>query len=104
MANARHRKGQAILIISRRSGRPSLARFLLCVAPSGGSLRVGYYVDPLGVRRGLGVIVVVPVPPLVRCSLGITLWRVLPSLLSAERREVEIAPDAPHRFVAAGVV
>src|SRR5580692_328136 len=102
MANPRHRKGQAILILSRRSGRRSLARFLLFVAPSGGgAFRIGYYVDPFRVRRGLGVIVVVPVPPLVRCSLGITLRRVLPSLLSAERREVEIAPDAPHRLVAA---
>src|SRR5262249_58481066 len=88
----------------RRSGRPSLARFRLFVAPSqGGSLRVGYDVDPLRVRRGLRVVVVVPVPPLVRRGLGVTLWRVLPSLLTAERRDVEVAPDGPHRPVAPGV-
>src|SRR5579862_2927335 len=44
------------------------------VAPSSsGSLRVGYNIHPLRVRRGLGIIVVVPVPPLVRRGLGITL-------------------------------
>ena len=53
---------------------PFLARFLLFVAPSGGSsLRVGYDVDPLRVRRGFSVVVVVPVPPLVRRGLGVTL-------------------------------
>src|SRR6202050_845014 len=87
----------------RRSGRPSLARFPLCVALSGGFLRVGYYVDPLRVRRGRGVVVIVPVPPLVRRGLGVTLWRVLPSLLTAERRDVEVAPEGPHRLVAAVV-
>src|SRR5215475_7040752 len=88
----------------RRSGRPSLARFRLFVAPSqGGSLRVGYDVDPLRVRLGLRVVVVVPVPPLVRRGLGVTLWRVLPSLLTTERRDVEIAPGAPHRLVATAV-
>src|SRR5260370_33016952 len=87
-----------------RSGRPSLARFRLCRAPSGGgSFRVGYYIDPLRVRRGLGVVAVVPVPPLVRRRLGVTLWRVLPSLLTAKRRDVEIAPGGPHRLVAAVV-
>src|SRR5271154_7240219 len=44
-----------------------------------------------------------PVPPLVRRSLGVTFWRVLPSLLPAERREVEVAPGAPYRLVAAVV-
>jgi len=34
----------------RRSGRSSLARFRLCLALSGGFLRVGYYVDPLLIR------------------------------------------------------
>src|SRR6185312_14840747 len=42
-----------------------------------------------------------PVPPLVWLGLGITLWRVLPFLLAAERCEVEVAPDASHRLVAA---
>src|SRR5215510_7523250 len=82
----------------------SLARFRLFVASSGrGSLRVGYYIDPLRVRRGLGIVVVVPVPPLVRRSLRITLWRVLPNLLTAERRDVEVAPDGAHCLVAAAV-
>src|SRR6202011_4604959 len=69
----------------------------------GGSFRVGCYIDPLRVRRGLGVVVVVPVPPLVRRGLGVTLRRVLPSLLTAERRDVEVAPGGPHRLVAAVV-
>src|SRR5260370_613444 len=87
-----------------RSGRPSLRRFRLCLAPSGGgSFRVGYYIDPLRVRRGLGVVAVVPVPPLVRRALGVTFWRVLPSLLTAECRHIEVAPGGPHRLVAAAV-
>jgi tRNA isopentenyl-2-thiomethyl-A-37 hydroxylase MiaE len=45
----------------------------------------------------------VPVPPLVWRGLGITFRRILPSLLTAERREIEVAPCAPHRFVAAVV-
>src|SRR5487761_156485 len=76
---------------------------LLCRALSGGFLRVGYYVDPLRVRRGLGVVVDVPVPPLVRRGPGVTLWRVFPTLLTAERREVEVAPGGPHRLIAAVV-
>src|SRR5713226_6961108 len=75
-----------------RSGRLSLARFRLFSAPSGGGfLRVSYYIDLLRVRRGLGVVVVVPVPPLVRRGLVVLLWRVLPSLLTAERCDVEVA-------------
>src|SRR5947209_585275 len=90
--------------LSVRSGGPSLAGSRLFVAPSGGgSLRVGYYIDPLRVRRGLGLVVVVPVPPFVRRGLGVTLWRVLPCLLTAERRDIKIAPGAPHRLVAAVV-
>src|SRR6266481_4118099 len=88
----------------RPGGRPSLARFRLSVAPSGGgSFRVGYDIDPLRVRRGLGLVVVVPVPPLVRLGLGVTVWRVLPGLLTAERRHIEVAPGGSHRFVAAAV-
>src|ERR1700682_6329223 len=80
-----------------------LARFRLCVALSeGGFSNVGH-LDPLPVRRGHGVVVVVPIPPLVRRGLGITLRRVLPSLLTAERADVEIAPGGPHRLVAAEV-
>src|SRR5947208_16769460 len=46
---------------------------------------------------------VVPDPPLVRRRLGVALRRVLPLLLAPERSQVEIAPGAPHRLVAAGV-
>jgi len=41
---------------------------------SGGFLRIIYNVEPLRVRRSLGVIVVVPVPPLVRLGLWVTFW------------------------------
>src|SRR5882724_9798635 len=41
-----------------------------------------------------------PVPPLVRHSLGVSLRRVLPLLLTTERGDVEIAPRATHRLVA----
>src|ERR1700737_560420 len=56
---------------------------------------------PLG-RRGVAVCVV-PVPPLVRRRLRVALRRVLPLLLAAERSDVEVAPGAPHRLVAAVV-
>src|SRR5260370_8157168 len=80
-----------------RSGRPSLARFRLCVAPSGGgSFRVGYYIDPLRVRRGLGVVVVVPVPPFVRRGLGVTLSRVLPSPPTPHPPRAPITPATAH--------
>src|ERR1035438_4128453 len=69
----------------------SLARFLLCGALSEGGVRVGHHIDPLHVRRGPGVVVVVPVPPFVRRGLRVTRWRILPSLLPAERRDVEVA-------------
>src|SRR5216684_7393380 len=69
----------------------------LCVALSeGGFSSVGHF-DPLPVRRGLSVVVVVPVPPLVRRGLRVTLWRVLPGLLTAKRRHIEVAPGGPHR-------
>src|ERR1700679_3201799 len=44
-----------------------------------------------------------PVPPLVRFGLGVALGRVLPLLLTTEWGEVEIAPGATHRLVAAVV-
>src|SRR5262245_32008696 len=88
----------------RRSGRPFLARFRLLLAPSdGGTLRVGQYIHPLRVRRGFGVVVVVPVPPFVRRGLGITLRRVFPSFLPPKWRDVEVAPKGAHRLVAAAV-
>src|SRR6202158_5912763 len=88
----------------RSSGRDGpRSCFLLCVALSEGGFSSVGHLDPLPVRRDLGVVVVVPVPPLVRRGLGVTLWRVLPSLLTAERRDVEVTPDGPHRLVAAAV-
>src|SRR5271163_3622745 len=88
---------------SRPLGRLLLARLRFRVALSEGGFASVGHLDPLLVRRGLGFVVVVPVPPLVRLALGVTLWRVLPSLLPAERREVEVAPGGPHRLVAAVV-
>src|SRR5260370_42155037 len=82
---------------------PDRALLSLCVALSEGGFSSVGHLDPLRIRRGLGVVVVVPVPPLVRRGLGVTLWRVLPSLLTAERRDVEVAPGGPHRLVAAAV-
>src|SRR5260370_28336690 len=77
--------------------------FRLCVALSEGGFSSVGHLDPLRIRRGLGVVVVVPVPPLVCRGLGVTLWRVLPGLLTAERRHIEVAPGGSHRLVAAAV-
>src|SRR5712692_12127498 len=49
------------------------------------------------------VVFVMPVPPVVRRRLGIALGRVLPRLLASERGQVEVAPGAPERLVAAVV-
>src|SRR5437879_6757541 len=43
---------------------------------------------------------VVPDPPLVRRSLGVALWRVLPLLLAPERSDVEVVPCISHLIVA----
>src|SRR4029453_17042254 len=56
---------------------------------------------PLG-RRGV-VVLVVPVPPLVRRGLRVALRRVLPVLLASECRDVEIVPGTAHLLVAAVV-
>src|SRR5215469_348274 len=86
------------------SGVLPLAGFFFFLPPAnGGCLRIGKDIDPLGVRGRLGGVVVVPVPPLVRRSLGITLGRILPSFLTAEGREVEVAPGGSHGLVAAAV-
>src|ERR1700745_512191 len=54
--------------------------------------------------RQLGVVVlVVPIPPLVRRALGVALGRVLPRLLASEGAQVEVAPGAAERLVAAVV-
>src|ERR1700679_1218382 len=91
--------------ISKTEARDAdrLLCFLLRVTLSGGFLRVGDYIDPLLVGRGPGVVVIVPVPPFIRRGLGVTFWRIFPSFLTAERREVEEAPGSAHRFVAAVV-
>src|SRR5271166_1638185 len=73
-----------------------------CFAPSLRSTRrVGEYIYPHRMRRGLGLVVIVPVPPLIRRFLGVTLRRILPLLLTSQRSHVEIAPDRPHRLVGA---
>src|SRR5215831_16940921 len=82
--------------------REILACFFFFLLPSQSRpLRVGDDVDPLRVGCSLGVVIVVPVPPLVRRSLRKALGRILPCFLAAERREDEVAPDGTHRFVAA---
>src|SRR5260370_7888773 len=68
--------------------------------PEGGLSRVRHF-DPFGVGRGAGNVTVVPVPPLVRPVLGVALRRVLPLLLTPERRHVEVAPNGAHPLVAA---
>src|SRR5207237_1410908 len=61
------------------------------------------YLDPFRIRRGTRHIAVMPVPPLVGRRLRITLRRVFPALLPAERRQVEITPRGADRFIAAVV-
>src|SRR5260370_14248112 len=77
--------------------------FRLCVALSEGGFSSVGHLDPRLVRRGLGLVVVVPVPPLVRRRLGVTLWRILPGFLTTEGRDIEVAPGGSHRLVAAAV-
>src|SRR4051812_3146922 len=59
--------------------------------------------DPFLVGRSAFRVAVVPVPPFVGRRLRIALWRVLPDLLAAERRDVEIVPGAAHLLVAAAL-
>src|SRR6476661_9150408 len=79
------------------------ASFLLCAPLAEGGFSSVGNLDPLGVRRGRAVVVIVPVPPLVRPALGGAVRRVFPSFLTAQRREVEVAPDAAHGFIGAVV-
>src|ERR1700749_2143932 len=88
---------------SQEAGGMPRSGFRLCLALSGGLLRVGDDVDPLLVGRALGVVVVVPVPPLVRRSLRVSVGRILPTLLASERGQIEIAPCTAHCFVTAVV-
>jgi hypothetical protein len=57
----------------------------------------------LGSGGGVWNVTVVPVPPFVRSALRVALRRILPNFLAAERRHVEVAPNAPHRLVAAAI-
>src|SRR6202140_4675873 len=66
-----------------------------------GGLSCVRHFDPFRAGGGAGTVTVVPVPPLVRPALGVALRRVLPLLLTPERRHVEVAPNGAHRFVAA---
>src|SRR5271163_3300633 len=76
---------------------------LICLALSKGGLSgVGDF-DPPGGGGRLRLVVVMPVPPLVWRRLRVTLGGILPDLLSAERGQVEVAPDRPHRLVGAVV-
>src|SRR6202790_594167 len=84
--------------------RARLPRFTgLAVAFPKGGLSGVRDLDPLRVRRGLGDVTLMPVPPLVRSALGVAIRRVLPRLLTPERRHVEVAPGGTHRLVAAAV-
>jgi hypothetical protein len=75
----------------------------LCVAFSEGGFSGVGHLNPLRIRRGLGAVVVVPVPPLVWRRLRVALWRIFPFLLAPERGHVEVAPSAPHRLIAAAI-
>src|SRR4051812_26096799 len=57
--------------------------------------------NPSLVGRSVGDVTVVPIPPFVGRGLRIALGRVLPHLLAAERRDVEVIPGAAHLLVAA---
>src|ERR1700733_1598117 len=85
-----------------RALAPVPASCLSGLVSEGGLSRVRYR-DPLRVGRGVGDVALVPVPPLVWAALGVAFRRVLPRLLTPERRHVEIAPDCAHRLVAAAV-
>src|SRR5204863_10007011 len=52
--------------------------------------------------RGLVVLVMQPPPP-VRRSLRVTVRRILPFLLPAQRGQIEVAPRAPYGFITAVV-
>src|ERR1700738_5721525 len=73
----------------------------LAVAFPKGGLSGVRDLDPFRVGRGLGDVTLVPVPPLVRSALGVALRRILPGLLTPERRHVEIAPGGAHRLISA---
>src|SRR4051812_22524948 len=61
------------------------------------------HLDPLGVGCRAGLVIAVPIPPLVCLCLGIAFRRVLPDLLPPEWGDVEIAPRGAQGFVTAVV-
>src|SRR5262249_178508 len=81
--------------------RASLRGIPLPLFVSAGGLSSVRNLHPFRMGRSFGVVVVVPVPPFVGRRLRVTLGRVLPHLLATERRDIQIAPDGPHRLVAA---
>src|SRR5262249_61681058 len=100
---------------SSRSGGSRLAGFRAraCGAPRNDGLGavalaerglagIGH-LDPSLIGGGARHVAVVPVPPLVGPALRIAVRRLLPFLLAAECRHVEVAPHGAHRLVAAAV-
>src|SRR6476660_7060476 len=72
----------------------------------GGTARLSARAAPADLCENSGrsfvvAVLVVPIPPLIRCCLRITFGRVFPFLLPSERGDVEIVPRSPHLFVAA---
>src|ERR1700749_2890364 len=82
-------------------GVRACSRFPFCAILTESGFAGVRHLDPFRMRRGLGLVVVVPVPPFVGRGLRVAGWRVLPDLLAAERRDIEITPDGAHRLVAA---
>src|ERR1043166_6422749 len=80
-----------------RSGRSGgvAARLSGCAAPA------DLFEHPGG--SFVAAVFVVPVPPLVRRRLSVTLRRVLPLLLTAEGSDVQVIPRVPHLLVTAAV-
>src|SRR4051812_37627919 len=76
--------------------RTSACLGLFLAPSSSGCYWIGDDIDPLRMRRGLLVVIIVPVPPFVRRRLRIALGRVLPSFLTTQRSDVEIAPNGPQ--------
>src|SRR6202522_2902334 len=72
----------------------------LTVALAKGGLSGVRHLHPLRIGCGVRDIALVPVPPLVRAALGVAHRRILPRLLTPERRHVEVAPGGAHGLVA----
>src|SRR4051812_31957819 len=106
-----HRTGSAVGLWKPRSGgsTPSLSRhrsgdFAATSCDSEGPPSHGLAsVEQAHERSGVPAVRVVVVPPLVRRGLRVALGGVLPLLLAAERRDVEVAPGGAEMLVAAGI-